>query len=122
MFWSGFGVEPIPGDWTLLQDHIFHKDPADEEPMMGANWMALGVQRPGEPIGSAPVLHGPPGTGKGWLAHSYGKLLARTMRLVTDKSHVSGRFNNTCLAGGSYSSMKGYSVATGRKPGSSKRG
>jgi Family of unknown function (DUF5906)/Primase C terminal 2 (PriCT-2)/TOTE conflict system, Archaeo-Eukaryotic Primase domain len=93
--WRGFGVEPIPGNWDLLQDHIFHNicggnQQADDWLL---NWMALGVQRPGEPIGTAPVLHGLPGTGKGFLAHAYGKLFGRHFTIVTDHSHVSGRFN-----------------------------
>jgi hypothetical protein len=55
------------------------------------------VQKPGEPIGTAPVLQGLPGTGKGFLAHAYGHLWGRHYTTVTHQSHVSGRFNAQLL-------------------------
>jgi len=58
------------------------------------NWMALGVQRPGLVIGTAPVLSGFPGTGKSFLAHSYGHLWGAHYTAITHREHVTGRFNN----------------------------
>ena len=85
----------IPGDWSLLQDHILHNICGGSQELFEwlLNWMALGVQKPGEPIGTALVLQGPPGTGKGFLAHAYGRLWGRHYTTVTHQSHVSGRFN-----------------------------
>lgn len=92
--WTGFGVEPRPGDWSLLQEHILNNiargDGAKADWLF--NWMALGVQRPAEPIGTAVVLIGIPGIGKGVLAHHYGKLWGGHYISVTAAEHVSGRF------------------------------
>lgn len=93
--WTGFAVSPAPGDWSRLQDHIAHnicrEDPELNEWLL--NWLALGVQRPGSVIGTAPVLSGLPGVGKGVLAHAYGSLWGRHYTTITQESHVSGRFN-----------------------------
>src|SRR5262245_19880970 len=77
------------------QDHILNNICAGHQELSDwlLNWMALGVQKPGDPIGTAPVLHGLPGTGKGFLAHAYGRLWGRHYTTVTHQSHVSGRFN-----------------------------
>lgn len=93
--WTGFAVSPEPGDWSLLRDHIAHnvcgEDPELYEWLL--NWLALGVQQPGLVIGTAPVLSGLPGTGKGVLAHTYGSLWGRHYTSITQESHVAGRFN-----------------------------
>lgn len=93
--WTGFAVSPAPGDWSRLQDHIAHNicraDPELNEWLL--NWLALGVQKPGSVIGTAPVLSGLPGIGKGVLAHAYGSLWGRHYATITQESHVSGRFN-----------------------------
>jgi hypothetical protein len=93
--WTGYGVEPVPGDWSLLQQHVLDNICCGDKQQCEwlLNWMALGVQKPGEPIGTAPILQGLPGTGKGILAHAYGKLWGRHYVSVTHQSHVSGRFN-----------------------------
>ena len=44
-------------------------------------------------IGTAPVLSGLPGVGKGVLAHSYGSLWGRHYTTITQEAHVTGRFN-----------------------------
>lgn len=55
--------------------------------------MACGVQNPGEVIGTAPVLYGLPGTGKGVLANAYGRLWSEHYVSVTKEDHITGRFN-----------------------------
>lgn len=98
--WRGFGVEPAPGDWELLQDHILNNICGGDQELFEwtVNWLALGVQRPGLVIGTAPVLHGFPGTGKGFLANAYGRLWGAHYTTITNQSHVSGRFNNHLFA------------------------
>ena len=94
--WRGFAVEPRPGDWSKLEAHI-RDNVADGDPELAdwlLNWMALGVQDPATVIGTAPVLMGLPGTGKGVLAHAYGSLWGRHYTAVTHSAHVKGRFNN----------------------------
>ena len=92
--WTGFGVQPHPGDWSLLRAHItdnIARGDSDKATWF-VNWMALGVQRPAEPIGTAVVMIGNPGTGKGVAAHAYGKLWGSHYIPVTHAEHVSGRF------------------------------
>ncbi len=98
--WLGFGVEPVHGDWSLLQRHIEHVICRGDENLAAwfFNWMALGVQRPGEVIGTAPVLIGMPGTGKGFVAHAYGKLWGAHYVTVTHPEHVVGRFSGHLMS------------------------
>jgi hypothetical protein len=56
------------------------------------NWMADGVQKPGDVIGTAPVFVGLPGTGKSFLARAYGRLWGRHFVTITNHDHVHGRF------------------------------
>ncbi|SHL68336.1 Primase C terminal 2 (PriCT-2) [Roseovarius marisflavi] len=93
--WQGFPVEPKPGDWSRLQHHILVNICGGNEEYNAwmMNWMALGVQRPDVVIGTAPVLKGAPGTGKGVLANAYGHLWGAHYVSITKDDHVSGRFN-----------------------------
>ena len=79
--WTGFAVDPKPGDWSLLQDHILHNicggDPKLCDWVM--NWMALGLQQPGEVIGNGYRFIGPTGNRQrhacAFLRKSVGKAL-----------------------------------------------
>jgi hypothetical protein len=62
------------------------------------NWMAYGVQNRGEVTGTAPVLIGMPGTGKGVLAHAYGRLWGSHFIAVTHPEHVLGRFSGHLMS------------------------
>ncbi|KAJ56300.1 hypothetical protein ACMU_04970 [Actibacterium mucosum KCTC 23349] len=93
--WSGFDVEPRPGDWSLMEAHI-RDVVADGDPELNEwllNWMALGVQQPGLVVGTAPVLMGSPGVGKGIVANAYGRLWGRHFLTVTHATHVQGNFS-----------------------------
>lgn len=93
--WGGFDVEPQPGNWALLKSHIrdvvANGDHDQAEWLL--NWMALGVQQPALVIGTAPVLMGLPGIGKGILANAYGRLWGRHFLTVTHATHVQGNFS-----------------------------
>lgn len=93
--WRGFAVEPIPGDWSKLKDHIFDNICSGNDEYFDwlMNWLALGVQQPALVIGTAPVLKGLPGTGKGVLANAYGQLWMPHFVSITKDDHVRGRFN-----------------------------
>ncbi|WP_109465262.1 DUF5906 domain-containing protein [Albibacillus kandeliae] len=97
--WQGFAVEPKQGKWGLLKDHILANICGGnvERAEWMLNWMALGVQRPDAVIGTAPVLRGLPGTGKGILANAYGRLWGPHYVSITKDDHVSGRFNQHLL-------------------------
>ena len=93
--WRGFAVKPKEGDWSLLKQHIFDNicKGISERNDWFLNWLALGVQQPAYVIGTAPVLIGLPGTGKGVLANAYARLWHPHSISVTKDDHVSGRFN-----------------------------
>ena len=98
--WRGFDLTPEPGDWSLLKEHIFENISRGETAISDwlMNWMALGLQRPGLVIGTAPVLIGFPGTGKGVLAHAYGRLWRPHYIPITHAEHVTGRFSGHLFA------------------------
>ncbi len=93
--WRGFAVNPKAGDWSKLKDHILDNicDGNQEYFQWMLNWMALGVQQPALVIGTAPVLKGLPGTGKGVLANAYGRIWMPHFVSITKDDHVRGRFN-----------------------------
>ena len=93
--WTGFGVEDRPGDWSLLKAHIHDNICRGNQQHNGwlLNWMAFCVQNRGSVIGTAPVMIGMPGTGKGVLAHAFGRLWGSHYLAVTHPEHVVGRFS-----------------------------
>jgi hypothetical protein len=83
--WEGFSVEPRPGDWSLLRDHVRtiicdgHED--NFQYLMG--WMARMVQFPAEQGEVAVVMKGGEGTGRGFLAKA----------AISNTRHLIGNFN-----------------------------
>src|SRR5262249_35032355 len=68
--WRGFGVDPVPGDWSLMREHILNvicrSDSVRGEYYL--NWLARMVQYPEEPGEVALVIRSDEeGTGKGLL-------------------------------------------------------
>jgi hypothetical protein len=98
--WRGFFYSPIPGSWDRLKNHLFENICRGDANVMNwfLNWLAFGVQRRGDIPGTVPVLLGPPGVGKSFLAHAYGALWGAHYAAVTHHDHVFGRFNNHLLA------------------------
>ena len=93
--WRGFGVEPEPGDWSLLKAHI-------RKVICGGNedffhwllcWMALGVQQLDRPLGVAVALRGGQGAGKGIFARTYGGLFGQHFLHISQGNQLTGRFN-----------------------------
>jgi hypothetical protein len=68
--WRGFGVDPAPGDWGLMRQHILTVI-CRNDPVVGdyfLNWLARMVQHPDEPGEVALVIRSDEeGTGKGIL-------------------------------------------------------
>jgi hypothetical protein len=94
--WSGFAVEPAPGDWSLMRSHvedvICGGDRACSEYLL--NWLARMYQQPDSPAEVAVVLRGLKGTGKGilcnWVVRSYGQHGLR----IGHAAHLTGNFND----------------------------
>jgi hypothetical protein len=93
--WTGFGCEPKLGECDLylthLRDNVCGGDETLFEYLM--NWMAHGVQKPGEASGVAVVLRGKEGVGKGVMAKHYGGLFGSHFRHIVHAKHLIGHFN-----------------------------
>jgi hypothetical protein len=93
--YSGFAVEAIAGNCQLYLDHVLQNvcDGDQDSNDYLLNWMASGVQRPGNPDRTAISMRGDPGTGKGVFVQEYGKIFGRHFQHITDAAQVTGRFN-----------------------------
>jgi hypothetical protein len=94
--WRGFGVRPRPGNWELFKKHIFNVIANRNEEVYSyiLAWMAHLVQHPGGPRpGTAIVLRGKQGTGKGVFANNFGKLFGPHYIQVFTQRQITGRFN-----------------------------
>ena len=93
--WRGFAIQPEPGDWSLLQEHIL-------ENLCSGNakhydyllaWMARICQDPGGPRpGVAIVMRGCEGTGKGILANNFGEIFGPHFVPIHNQTQLTGRF------------------------------
>jgi hypothetical protein len=94
--WKGLAVERKKGNWDLFRKHI-------QEVIADGNkdlarwilaWMARIVQDPGgERPGTALVLRGGQGVGKGVFATQFGKLFGNHFLHITNSEQITGRFN-----------------------------
>lgn len=93
--WRGFAVEPKPGDWSLMQDHIrtvlANGDEASADYIM--KWAAWAVQHPDLPAEAALVFKGGKGTGKGIFARAIKRLFGQHGLQITSPMQLTGRFN-----------------------------
>lgn len=92
--WRGFGVEPVPGDWSALRQLIEHNICGDDKEYYGylIRWVAYGLQHPGRPAQTAVVLLGLQGTGKGTFAQAVGSLWGAHFLHMIDGRHLTGQF------------------------------
>jgi hypothetical protein len=94
--WEPWKYQPYEnGSWEKLQDHIkFILCKGDQRVYDWIiDWMADILQDPRNPKGSAIVMSGAEGTGKGTLAHAFGALFGGHYKHVTQEEHLTGRFN-----------------------------
>ena len=95
--YRGLGVEPKPGDWSLMQQHIRDviANGNEEIERYIVAWMADLVQKPGgQRPGTAIVLRGKQGTGKGSFASQLGRIVGPHFLHITNQHQLTGRFNN----------------------------
>jgi hypothetical protein len=93
----GFPIKPARGDWSLMRQHIFEViadgDEANFKYLMA--WMARLLQDPGgERPGTAIVLRGKQGVGKGAYASEFGKIFGSHFLHIVNPIQLVGRFNN----------------------------
>ncbi len=97
--WRGFAVTPDPINsetrCDLFLQHVKENICQNNKDLYDyvIQWMANGVQNPGQPGGAALVLRGEMGTGKSIFAHQYGKLFGPHYVPVYNPEHVTGKFN-----------------------------
>ena len=93
--WRGWGVEPQPGDWSLMRQHIREVLAAgdDEADAYIMNWFAWAVQHPAEPAEVALVLKGGKGTGKGTLGNGLVRIFGQHATHISSVRHLVGNFN-----------------------------
>ena len=95
--WRGFAVDPVdnPAGWSKFKEHIFEhvagRDQASFDYIM--NWLAFGVQRLTEPIGTALVLIGSKGAGKSFVTETFGYLFGAHKFVTAHAEDLFGRFN-----------------------------
>jgi hypothetical protein len=94
--WMGYGVEPAPGDWSLMRGHI-------RDVIAGGNseydaylmgWLAWMFQHPTEVPGVALVLRGLKGSGKSTLVDDLATVWGAHGTIVTNSEHLTGKFNS----------------------------
>jgi hypothetical protein len=94
--WSGFTVIPAPGDWGLMQDHIWRVICGGDEALAEylLNYIARMFQEPDKPGEVAVVLRGRRGAGKGillnWLWRAWGQHGVH----ISNAKHLVGNFNS----------------------------
>jgi hypothetical protein len=93
--WQGFAVEPRPGSWALLWNHIETVVCAGNRKYFDylLGWMARLVQRPAEQGEVAVVMRGIEGAGKGILARTLLQILGQHGFAINNSLHLTGNFN-----------------------------
>jgi hypothetical protein len=96
---TGFSMKPVEGDCTILKnfirDVICDGDEVTFEWLW--LWMAHMMQRPGEKPGTAIVVHGEGGTGKGTFGELLHKLVHPYSMTAQQRDQVVGRFSGVAL-------------------------
>lgn len=97
--WAGFAVESIEGTWSLLKKHILDNLCRGEvehyEWLM--DWMADMFQDPANPKGTAVVLGGIEGAGKGTLANALAKIFGIHASIVSNSKHLTSQYNGMIM-------------------------
>jgi hypothetical protein len=93
--WRGWGAEPEPGDWSLMQQHIREVLASDDEEheQYILNFAAWSVQHPGTPAEVALVFKGPEGTGRGIFGRAMCRIFGQHAHQISSIKHLTGDFN-----------------------------
>ena len=93
--WTGWGVEPKRGDWSLMRKHIFEVLAARDEAVDAyiINWLAWAVQHPGQQPETALVFLGKRGSGRGTLGNAMCRIVGNHALHISSPHHLVGRFN-----------------------------
>lgn len=94
--WRGFAVKSAPGDCSLFKAHIANVICGGQEELYNyvLDWCADLFQDPANPKGTAIVMRGDEGTGKGTFANTIGMMCAPHYTHLIDENHLTGQFNS----------------------------
>lgn len=95
--WTGWGVTPDSSkSCQLWLNHIRHVICSGDEAIYEwvLDWMADAVQDPRNIKGTAIILRGVEGCGKGAFADVFGKLFGKHYKHLIDSERLTGRFNS----------------------------
>lgn len=97
--WSGYAVKPAPGDWSLMKAHIRDNLCRGNEEYYAwlLDWVADMFQEPHNPKGTAVILGGIEGTGKGTLANAIVRIFGVHAAVVSNAKHLSSQFNDMIM-------------------------
>lgn len=94
--WQGFAVEPSEGaNIAIVKNHIEQVICAGDSALIEYfyDWLAYTMQHPDRPAGSALVLRGEKGTGKGTIGHFLRRIWGNHAIHISNASHFVGKFN-----------------------------
>lgn len=95
--WRGFAINPKPdaGKYDIFLDHVRSNICQGDEAHYNwvIAWLADLFQKPARKLGTALVLRGPMGVGKGAFAGHIGRLLGIHFMPITQSSQLTGKFN-----------------------------
>ncbi len=97
--WQGFAMEPQQSKDTegfnLFIDHVFTNICQGKQDIYEwvISWLADMFQNPANKPGTALILRGGKGVGKGFFSHTIGKLLGIHYMSITQSSQLTGKFN-----------------------------
>lgn len=94
--WCGFGVKPKEDKdaMALFEQHVLRVADGDAKVAKYIlDWIAFGFQHPGKRIGTAIVMIGDPGTGKGMIGNLLSAIWGSHGMALRDKRSIVGDFN-----------------------------
>jgi hypothetical protein len=100
--WQGWGAEPVQGNWQMFDSHVKNVLCGGDEEVYNfvLDWVADILQDPMIPKGTAIVMHGKEGVGKGTFCEVVGHLVGRKhYKHVTNERHLTGNFNYLLMDG-----------------------
>jgi len=95
--WRGFATTPKPGKWDLMREHIYENIVKKNEDYFKwfLAWFARIFQYPGgERPGTAIVLQGRQGTGKGIFVNQFPPIFGSHFLRISHQKHLTGNFNH----------------------------
>ena len=93
--WRGWAMEPKPGDWSKMREHVraVLADGNNEHADYILRWTAWAVQNPARQAEVALVFRGGRGVGKGIFARAVKDLFGQHGLHIRSSKHLTGDFN-----------------------------